>query len=232
MDFTHLIPDEDLQIAKASGLGAPSGWGSSPALLIVDAQYAFVGNNSETLESLKVYPRSIGKKAWKAVEQIGKLQEAFRAKNFPLYYSIHKNPSISSPEYRYHAFARKHATPDIVTESSHPPGSIIDEISPNNNEVIIEKMFASPFFGTPFASFLFSEKIDTLVVSGFVTSGCVRGAIVDAHSFHLKVILAEDACADRFESSHYSALFDTQMKYGDVIPTSEILEHIKPYDSE
>lgn len=223
MDFRGIIPEDDLRIAEASGMGAPSGWGHKPALLIVDAQNAFVGLDTNIMESIRAYPRSIGERAWRAIANIEKILTKFREMKFPVFYSIQYNPPADSPEGKYHGFSRKHSTPDQFREGVPHPDEIVGRVAPRSDEAIVKKMFSSPFFGTPLASFLFSENIDTLVVCGFVTSGCVRAAIVDAHSYHLKVVVGHDACADRFVSSHYNTLFETQMKYGDVVPTKEIV---------
>ena len=93
-------------------------------------------------------------------------------------------------------------------------------------EAVVHKRYASPFFGTPLMTFFNSMGCDTLIVSGFVTSGCVRAFVVDAASYNFNVIVAEDGVADRFDFAHRLSLIDMDLKYADVVSTEEIIRHI------
>jgi nicotinamidase-related amidase len=83
-------------------------------------------------------------------------------------------------------------------------------------------------FGTPFMSHLNFLDVDTLVVTGCTTSGCVRATTVDAFSYNFKVIIPEETTFDRFQSSHAMNLFDLNCKYADVLPTDEVMRGLEP----
>lgn len=91
---------------------------------------------------------------------------------------------------------------------------------------MILKTKPSAFFGTPLLSFLIDLKVDTLMVCGVSTSGCVRATVIDAFSNNLRVQVIEDGCFDRLETSHAINLCDMNAKYADVIPSTEALETI------
>ncbi|HZD52801.1 MAG TPA: isochorismatase family protein, partial [Woeseiaceae bacterium] len=82
----------------------------------------------------------------------------------------------------------------------------------------------SAFFGTPLASYLIDLKVDTLVVTGCTTSGCVRGSVVDAFAYNFKVLVPWDAVYDRSHVSHAVNLFDMSEKYAEVMSLAEALE--------
>lgn len=220
MDWKGIIPEEDLEVARVSGNGKRAGWGENPALLVIDAQYDFLGLKVPILESVRWYPRSVGEKGWVAVGRVAQLLSAARADNIPVYYTQQWNPPR---EHRFDSFARKQTTTGTLPEGYPNPTDIVAELSPAPGEIVIQKRYASAFAGTPLISFLVADRVDTLVVCGFVTSGCVRGAVVDGHALNLKIIVPGDACQDRFQISHHASLFDIDMKYGDVVATDEVL---------
>jgi len=91
---------------------------------------------------------------------------------------------------------------------------------------VITKTKPSAFFGTPLASILTYLGIDTIVLGGMVTSGCVRATVIDAFSHNYRVIVPLECVADRSPTSHEVNLFDIDMKYADVLPLAEVLAHL------
>lgn len=89
-------------------------------------------------------------------------------------------------------------------------------LQPRENELVVSKQYPSAFFGTSLASTLTSKGIDTLIITGLTTSGCVRASCVDAMSHGFIPIVVADACGDRHESPHEANLFDLQAKYAEV----------------
>jgi nicotinamidase-related amidase len=94
------------------------------------------------------------------------------------------------------------------------------------SDMTLVKKYASCFFGTDLASRLVSRGVDTLIITGCTTSGCVRASAVDACSLGLRAIVAEDAVGDRDPVAHRASLFDIEMKYGDLVPSSEIVDYL------
>jgi nicotinamidase-related amidase len=86
---------------------------------------------------------------------------------------------------------------------------------------VVQKRFASAFFGSPLVSFLHRLGVDSLVVCGFTTGGCVRATVVDAVSYGYPVTLVGDACADRLPIAHEATLLDIDTRYGDVVATAD-----------
>jgi len=99
----------------------------------------------------------------------------------------------------------------------------IDHIS----DVIYEKKMPSPFHETPLQTLLVWHQIDTVILTGGSTSGCVRAAVVDSLSRGYRTIVAEECVADKHEIPHYASLCDILLKYGDVVSVSEVLEYLR-----
>jgi maleamate amidohydrolase len=89
------------------------------------------------------------------------------------------------------------------------------------------KKYASAFFGTPLAATLVARGVDTLMVTGCTTSGCVRATVVDAISHGFRPIIPQEAVGDRAQEPHEANLFDMDSKYGDVVPLSEALAYLE-----
>src|SRR5438105_12087856 len=90
-------------------------------------------------------------------------------------------------------------------------------------EMLLVKKYASCFFGTDLAARLVSRQVDTLIITGCTTSGCVRASAVDACSLGLRTIVVQEAVGDRAELPHIANLFDIDAKYGDVVQLEEAL---------
>ena len=95
------------------------------------------------------------------------------------------------------------------------------------HDLIYSKRMPSAFFETPLASYLVWHKIDTVLVTGGSTSGCVRATAVDALSHGYRTVVAEECVADKHESYHYANLTDLQLKYADVVSVSEVIEWLE-----
>ena len=93
------------------------------------------------------------------------------------------------------------------------------------------KAFPSGFVGTNLLAYLVYHNVDTLIVTGTVTSGCVRDTVLDAFNHNYRVIVPEEAVCDRGATSHKVTLFDIHMKYGDVLPQAEVLDYLKTFRS-
>lgn len=102
-----------------------------------------------------------------------------------------------------------------------PLGDFPPTLMPRDGELVISKQYASAFFGTSLASTLCAQNIDTLIVTGMSTSGCVRATALDALQHGFAPFVVRDACADRHPAPHQSNLFDLQAKYAEVISELE-----------
>lgn len=96
-------------------------------------------------------------------------------------------------------------------------------------DIIINKRMASAFHETNLASLLTFHRCDTLIVTGGSTSGCVRATVVDSLSHSYRTIVPEECVADKHESPHFANLYDMAIKYADVMPVKDVLEHLRTY---
>lgn len=100
---------------------------------------------------------------------------------------------------------------------------IIPEAKPLPGEAVVEKAAPSAFWGTPLVAHLRQLDVDTVLVAGMATSGCVRASVIDGVANRLRMIVVEDCVFDRVEASHALNLFDIEQKYGDVLPLEKVL---------
>ncbi len=107
-----------------------------------------------------------------------------------------------------------------------PLGEIMPEVKPLKSEVVIVKQFASSFFGTTLSSTLQASGVDTLIIAGVSTSGCVRATAVDAIQHGFIPLVCRDAVGDRNDGPHEASLFDLQAKYAEVMSEAEILQYL------
>lgn len=110
-----------------------------------------------------------------------------------------------------------------------PPGDvIIEELTPREDEIVMYKHNKpSAFFGTPLASLLTYYKVDTTIVTGMVTSGCVRATVLDAFQYNFRVVIPHECCADGSQISHKVSLFDIHMKYADVVESRKVIDYLE-----
>jgi maleamate amidohydrolase len=108
-----------------------------------------------------------------------------------------------------------------------PLADIVPQLPPAPEDVIINKQYASAFFGTSLAAMLTSLGVDTLLLAGCSTSGCVRATAVDGMQHGFRVILPRQCVGDRHPDPHNANLFDIDSKYGDVVDKGEALDYLK-----
>jgi nicotinamidase-related amidase len=96
-------------------------------------------------------------------------------------------------------------------------------------DIIINKKMASAFHETHLASLLVFHKVDTVIVTGGSTSGCVRATVVDSVSHSYRTIVPEECVADKHESPHFANLYDMALKYADVVPVAEVIDYLRKY---
>ena len=107
-----------------------------------------------------------------------------------------------------------------------PLADIVPELPPAPQDVIINKQYASAFFGTSLAPMLTSQGVDTLIVTGCSTSGCIRATAVDGMQYGFRVIVPRECVGDRHPAPHEANLFDIDSKYGDVVSKAEAMEYL------
>ncbi len=226
--WDKFLTERDKQVFKASGYHARAGFGKRPAFVIVDVNYAFVGDRKEPiLESIKRWRNSCGEDAFEALDHIAKVIEAARAKPIPVIYTT----GIRRPDgWDAGSWSWKNSR---NREDVHPPqptnidgNEIVPEIKPAVQDLVVTKQKPSGFYGTPLAGYLAQLQCDSIIVCGTTTSGCVRATVIDAFSLNYRVSIQEEGCFDRSQASHAINLCDMNAKYADVISTEEIVDYI------
>lgn len=109
----------------------------------------------------------------------------------------------------------------------HPNSAIVPELAPAPGELVVRKTVPSAFFGTQLAPWLTQRAVQTLLVAGAVTSGCVRASVVDAMSYGFRPLVLSDCVGDRAIEPHNANLFDMQQKYAAVMPLADAIAEIE-----
>lgn len=200
---------------KDKGLGGRIGFGRRPALLVVDMIRGFTDARSPLAGDLD--------------EQLKATQELLgraRCAGVPIIFST---VAYDTDLQEAGKWIRKIPSNSWLVEGSEWV-ELDDRFERQNNEMLLVKKYASCFFGTDLAARLVSKGIDTLILVGCTTSGCIRATAVDSCSYGFHTIVVEEGVGDRAELPHLASLFDIDNKYGDVVGLAEAntyLEHVR-----
>lgn len=203
------MADED--IYQKQGFGNPIGFGRAAALLIVDFTVGF--NDPDVFG---------GGNIAEAIDKTADLLVIAREALLPIVFTRVVYADDGSD---VGVFGMKAPGLRALTEAA-PASQIIPELAPEPGEYIIRKTQPSAFFGTGLAGWLVGKGVDTLIVAGCTTSGCVRASVVDAMSYNFRTIVATDCVGDRALAPHEANLFDMGQKYADLMTSEEIVAHI------
>ncbi len=205
----YLEPDE-LAVYRKGGFGEAIGIGERPALLNIDTTWMFVDPAYDMC----------GREMPELMDAITDLTAVFRELGLPIYYSRRDNRDHPTRRGIWNLKLK------VADSFGYTRDTRADEwpeaYAPQREDIIIEKNKPSCFFETPIESFLRYDKVDTLIVVGISTSGCVRAAVNDAFSHNFRVIVVEEAVGDRSPSAHRANLFDMDMKFADVEPLADV----------
>jgi maleamate amidohydrolase len=204
-----------------------------PALLMVDLYRAAFGDRREPLlESVLTWPMSCGESGWDALPAIQELLSAARRNAIPVIH-ITANAEIPWFKHRVESGIRGRSATDASDSVRYTEAfTIIEEVAPRESELVIKKAAPSAFWGSPLAGHLNYIGIDTVVVAGESTSGCVRATVVDGASYGYNMIVAEECVFDRHEAPHALSLFDMNQKYARVMTLSKIVASLDALGQE
>lgn len=212
-----VIPQQDLAAFRRAPdpIEGPPRAGSRPALLIVDMTRMFVD---------AAYPSGCAAGAAAVAANVELLQCA-RQNRLQVFFTR----AYASPEHNPTDAERGLWKHGPLGGSGLPPGDVIvDALAPLPNETVINKgSKPSAFFGTQLLSMLIALRVDTLIVTGISTSGCVRATVLDGFQYNLHMIVPHEATADRSAISHKVSLFDLHMKYASVTTLGSTMAYIR-----
>jgi maleamate amidohydrolase len=197
------------QIYRHQGLGGTSGIGQRCGLVLVDFVNGFVD-----IDKLG------GPHIQQAAEASQALLEVFRQRQLPIVFTrvvFEENGSD------HNVFALRVQALQKLTENAHD-SRIVPQLVPRKGELIIRKQSASAFFETGLANWLRHRGVDTIVIVGCTTSGCVRASVVDAMQHNFRTVVISDCVGDRALEPHEANLFDIQQKYADVHTRDRFVE--------
>jgi len=195
------------------GFGERGGFGRRPALAVIDMTLGFTDPQSPLACDLEG-----------PVQNIRRLLESARRAGIPVVFTT--IAYRESDKLTAAAFIDK--VPALLALRAGTRWAEIDpRIAPRETEPVLNKLFASGFFGTGLSSLLTAAGVDTLVITGASTSGCVRATAVDALQYGFRPVVPREAVGDRNPDAHEANLYDVDAKYGDVISTEEVLEYLE-----
>jgi nicotinamidase-related amidase len=210
--WKDVIPPEDM--ATYASYTRETHIGTNPALLAVDLYNLVYKGGAELPHELEPdYPNSCGIYAHNAIEPTKKLFAAARAAGIPIFYV--------TAQYSPHRVQSTRRRGKLAV--SEHDCEIHDAFAPRPEDTVFRKERPSAFFGTPLVAHLNQRRIDSLIVCGESTSGCVRASTLEAHMYGFHVSLVEECVFDRSEIIHKVNLFDMHHKYADVMKLNEVV---------
>jgi len=204
----HRAPD----FFRERGFAGRVGFGSRPALLVVDLVNGFTDAGMP-----------LGAPAEAEIGQVNRLLDAAHAAALPVFLTTiqYDSPTLADagvwPAKIQGLASLRAGTPAVEQDA---------RLRRRESDAIIVKKYASSFFGTDLISRLHAAQVDTLVITGMSTSGCVRASAVDACQYGLRAIVVRQAVADRSPAAHDQALVDIETKYGDVMDIEQVLAYM------
>jgi maleamate amidohydrolase len=203
--WDDLLGDADRASFEKARMGGDMGMGDSPALVVVDMNYAFVDSR---------FPLGCSESGYPAVHATARLLESARGAGIPVFFTRGFDKDVNGGLGLWKGGGQK----------SELETRIVDELTPRDGEIVLQKRRPSAFFGTSLVDMLIYSRIDTVIVTGMSTSGCVRATVVDAFSYNYRVVIPEQCVADRSALSHKVGLLDMHMKYGDVVQLDDLAD--------
>lgn len=196
---------------REKGFGSRVGFGERPALLVIDMITGFTDSRSPLAGELD-----------SQLEATNALLDRARGSGVPVIFS-----TVAYDRQLQEAglWIRKIPSNSWLTEGSEWV-EVDARLGQRPEESTLVKKYASCFFGTDLAARLVSRRVDTLVIAGCTTSGCVRATAVDACSYGFHTIVVEEAVGDLAELPHQASLFDIDAKYGDVVGLAEACDQL------
>jgi len=189
------------------------GFGKKSAIIVIDLLQGY------TTEGSALYAPGVVT----CVKEVPELLDLAREKGVPI---IHTRVFYTAPNYEDGGIWIKKAPvlKDLVP--GNPYAEFCEEVVPKPGEPIIVKQYASAFFGTSLIATLNGLGVDTLIITGCTTSGCIRATAVDTVQHGIRPICVRECVGDRHDGPHEANLFDINAKYGDVISKAEAMEYL------
>ena len=216
------LTDEEREVIARGKYGQTRGLGTRPVVLVIDCQHNYIGADAPITEQQKDWPAGGGSRAWAAVRVIEQVLPTARGAEVPVIYTR----NLQKKTIKFDMVSAKAGWDHSRTIEGDPGTEIVDAVAPHGDELVIDKAYASAFWGTPLLTYLVQLKADSILVAGVSTSGCVRATAVDAITRGFRTAVIWDAVADRVQISHKASLLDLWMKYTDLMSGDEAASYL------
>jgi nicotinamidase-related amidase len=219
------ITERDREVYRLGGFAKRGHLTPKLAVLVIDTVYHSVGDKPEPiLESAKRFPASCGDAGWDAIGRIKSLLTSARAAGVPIVYVIPQDPTDVQQYGRY--LDKMPAVSQNQRIAGHRSKDIVEDIAAQAGDTVVRKPKSSGFFKTGLAETLAGMNVDSVLITGCTTSGCIRLTAADAFQHDLHAAVVEECVYDRGQASHAVNLFDIDAKYADVIALDEALAYV------
>lgn len=210
--FIIQVMSEDLTENYRGAFDGSLGIGDSPALILVDFVEAYFDKDSPLYAGVD-----------DALSSALRVRNEARAAGIPVIYTnvVYQEDGADGG-----VFYRKVPALEVFV-AGNPLGAWPEGLEPADGEVVISKQYPSAFFGTSLADKLTGLGVDTLIITGLTTSGCIRATCVDTMSYGFIPIIVADACGDRHTAPHEANLFDMNAKYADVMDEASVIHYLQ-----
>jgi len=215
------LSDDDRAVIQRAKFGRRMGFGSTPAIVVIDVQKFMIGQ----AENPAAWPSYSGQGGHEAIPHIQAVLKAARAKKVPCFFAqFEVDPSGKDMG----VYRRKRDL--LQTQNWCLAGSVGAELLPelevSDDDIIFVKKKPSGFHGTPLLGYLVERQIDTVIIMGGSTSNCIRATVFDASSYNFRTIVVREGVFDRIPISHAISLFDMDRQFADVVPDHEVITYL------
>jgi maleamate amidohydrolase len=202
---------DDVAIYEKQGFGTRMGFGKKPALLVIDFINGF--NDPDAFGGGNIQD---------AIDNTAELLAVARHMDLPIVFTTHVYAEDGSED---GVFNLKSPGMARLKRGSHDT-KVVDELEPRPGERVLEKHYPSGFSNTDLTGWLAKRGVDTAIITGCTTSGCVRATVVDAMSGGFRPIVPRECSGDRATGPHEANLFDIDQKYGDVMSLEDVMAEL------
>lgn len=200
---------------RQRGFGRTIGFGERPAVIVIDIIGAFTNPDLP-----------LGANLDQVIEQTERILAPTRAAHLPIFFS---SVAYEDKDLRDAGIWAIKQAGVMTLRSGTPEVEVDPRLDRRAGEPLIVKKYASVFFGTDLITRLHTLNVDTLILTGCTTSGCVRATAVDGLQYGFRVMVAREAVGDRAQAAHDQSLFDLNAKYADVVAVDDVLAYLSRF---
>ena len=221
------LSEQDRAVLARGKFGRRMGFGNKPAVIVIDAQKYMVGEAGHDQH----WPSSCGEVGRVAVHQIVKVVHAAQAAQVPCFFTLFEIDR-SGNDMGIYRNKRDLLDSEHWCLAGSVGAELVEQLSPCSRDIVFVKKKPSGFHGTPLLGYLLERGIDTVIIVGVATCNCVRATVIDAASYNLRSIVAQEAVFDRIPVSHAISLFDMDRQFADVTAVAEVVQYLNTYSKK